>query len=311
MIGAHLGRHVTCVIAIVLFACALRAQTGYVPNRVYDSHDKAFTDFESMLVDVARADVVFIGEQHDDPNTHRLELGVLEGLARRRGDIVLAMEMFERDVQAPLDRFANGQATEAEFLKVARPWPAYSSDYKPLVDFAIEKDWPIVAGNVPRAIASEVSKNGFDVLKTKTAAEKSWFAAETRCPRDDDYFKRFAEAMGSHPIESGPGSSSAVAAARQSLERFYDAQCLKDETMAESAARAYQAASTNGVHPIVVHVNGAFHSDFHLGTADRTARRLPGKRVVVIAVLPVDKLDGLSPSKDDRKRGDYLVYTLK
>ena len=29
------------------------------------------------------ADVVFVGEQHDDPNTHRLELAVLEGLARR------------------------------------------------------------------------------------------------------------------------------------------------------------------------------------------------------------------------------------
>jgi uncharacterized iron-regulated protein len=117
--------------------------------------------------------------------------------------------------------------------------------------------------------------------------------------------------MGSHPADSGSNSASAVAAARQSLERFYDAQCLKDETMAESVARAYQTSSTGGVHPIVVHFNGSFHSDYHLGTADRTSRRLHGKRVVVLSVLPVDKLDGVSPSKDDRKRADYLVYTIK
>jgi len=297
-------------IAVVLSG-ATRAQTGYVPQRVFDTQHREFTDFESMLADVARADVVFVGEQHDDPNTHRLELGVLEGLARRRGDVVLALEMFERDVQAPLEQFAMGHTSEADFLKVARPWPAYSTDYKPLVDFAIEKDWPIVAGNVPRAIASEVSKSSLDVLKTKTGAEKTWFAAETRCPRDDEYFKRFAEAMGSHPAGDDSRSTKTVSDARQSLERFYDAQCLKDETMAESIARAYEVASKGGVHPIVVHVNGAFHSDYHLGTADRTVRRLHGKRVVVISVLPVDKLDGLSPSKDDRKRADYLVYTVK
>src|SRR3982751_4410 len=41
---------------------------AYVPERVYDTQRKTFTDFESMLADLVRADVVFVGEQHDDPN---------------------------------------------------------------------------------------------------------------------------------------------------------------------------------------------------------------------------------------------------
>ena len=51
---------------------------SYVPQRVYDLRQKTFSDFETMLADLARADAVFVGEQHDDPNTHRLELAIVD-----------------------------------------------------------------------------------------------------------------------------------------------------------------------------------------------------------------------------------------
>ena len=123
---------------------------GYTPERVFDSNRKAFTDFESMLADLSYADVVFVGEQHDDPNTHRLELAVLDGLARRRGNIILSLEMFERDVQAVLDDYLADRMTEEAFLKASRPWPRYQTDYRPLVEFAKRRGWSVVAANVPR-----------------------------------------------------------------------------------------------------------------------------------------------------------------
>ena len=89
-----------------------------------------------MLAAIARADVVFVGEQHDDPNTHRLERALLEGIARRRSDVVVSLEMFERDVQKRLDDYLAGRVTEEDFLKEARPWPRYATDYRPLVEFA-------------------------------------------------------------------------------------------------------------------------------------------------------------------------------
>ena len=65
--------------------------SSYVPQRVFDTRLKGFSDFESMLADLARADAVFVGEQHDDPNTHRLELAIVEGLTRRGVPVVVAI----------------------------------------------------------------------------------------------------------------------------------------------------------------------------------------------------------------------------
>src|SRR4029079_13766937 len=90
-----------CFWLAVLAVAVTHAQTSYVPHRVFDSARGTFADFESMAADLARADVVCVGEQHNDPNTHRLEVMLLEALARRRTSIVVSMEMFERDVQEP------------------------------------------------------------------------------------------------------------------------------------------------------------------------------------------------------------------
>jgi uncharacterized iron-regulated protein len=287
------------LVGTVVFATTVLAAQGYVPERVYDTTRGQFTDFETMLAEVAHADVVFLGEQHDNAPGHRLELAVLDGLARRRDHLILGLEMFERDVQEPLDHFSMGHIAEDEFLKGARPWPRYATDYKPLVDFAAVRDWPIVATNAPQAIVTAVSKGGLAVLATESAEDRTLVAADLACPTDDDYHTRFLAAMADHPIGDG-----------QAMDRLYLAQCVRDETMAESVARAWQLGALAGP-TLLVHVNGAFHSDFHEGTAARVIRRLPGKRVVVVSLLPVDNLDTVAPAPADRTRADYLVYTLK
>lgn len=291
-------KHLFFSVGVTAFAATLSAQGSYVPNRVYVTTKGAFADFEVMLARAAQSDVVFLGEQHDDPNTHRLELAVLEGIARRRGGtgIVLSLEMFERDVQEALDHYLMGHMSEEEFLKTSRPWPRYATDYRPLVEFAKAHNWPVVAANVPRPIALEVSKAGWSALEGKSEADRKWFAGQRTCPTgDDDYYRKFMAAMGAHPGSTG--------------ENFYLSQCLKDETMAESIHTAFNAAAI--ANPVIVHVNGAFHSDYGLGTASRVARRMPRIRSVVISMLPVESLDDLSPSADDAKRGDYLVYTVR
>ncbi len=270
----------------------------WTPHRAYDSREKQFADIESMAAHAAQADVVFFGEQHDDAGTHRMQRALLEAVARRRNDVVLSMEMFERDVQPQLDAYLAGTIDEPTFLKGARPWPNYQRDYRPLLEFARARGWRVVASNVPRPMASAVAKDGLGAVTAFADSMRGWAAAEFQCPRNDDYFKRFAEVMGGH---AAPGLDAAT-----TTRRYYEAQCVKDETMAESIVRARGSADS---HPLVIHVNGSFHSDYGDGTAARVSRRLGKVRTMLITGVPVRDLDAIEP-KADRKRADWLVYTL-
>ena len=149
-----------------LFIVLAAQVAAYVPERVYDSRHKSLTDFEAMLADLARADVVLVGEQHDDPNTHRLETAILDGLQRRGVSATVSLEMFERDVQEQLDGYLSGKLGEEAFLAESRPWPRYTTDYKPLVEFAKAHGWGVIAANVPRRHASAVAKSGLAAIES-------------------------------------------------------------------------------------------------------------------------------------------------
>lgn len=295
-------RTLSACAAALLLTAGVAAQS-YVPQRVFDTKTGAWTDFEGMSAAVAPADVIFVGEQHGDPNTHALERALLEALARRRPDIAVSLEFFERDTQATLDAYLAGTLDEAAFLKNGRPPSKYQTDYRPLIELARERRWPVIAANVPRPLAQGVAKTGLESLQALTAEQRPWVTADLQCPKDV-YFDRFAQTMSGHPAGEGPD---AVAKQAAMVERYYYAQCLKDEVMGESIARV---AKGPGEGPLVVHYNGSFHSDFRLGAAERAQRRLAGSRIAVITVLPVASLDGIDPSAEDRKRADYLIYTL-
>jgi len=280
----------------------ISAVSSYTPHRVYWSKKKRFADFESMLADVSKADVVFLGEEHDDPGTHRLERAALEGIGRRRPKVILAMEMFERDVQPKLDDYLAGKITEEEFVKTSRPWPKYTTDYRAMVELAKAKGWPVIAGNVPRKIASLVGRKGLAGLDSLGATDRAYAAATLNCPKDK-YYNRFKATMGDM---SGHGQKITKEQADAMVQRFYEAQCVKDETMGESIA----AARAKQPDAIVVHVNGSFHSDFGMGTADRAQQRLRDARIAVLSFVPafdIDTVDG----KKIRSQGHYIVFTLK
>ena len=277
-----------------------RTPDSYTPHRVYDSRKNRFIDFEELASRLARADLVFVGEQHDDPATHRMELAILEGLARRRDSVVLSLEMFERDVQHLLDRYLSGSLGEDSLLAGARPWRNYRTDYRPLVELARVRGWPVLASNVPRPLAAMVSRGGLEALDTLAPERRAHAATEIRCP-EDGYYDRFVAAMGDLSAHGANGSPGELA---DRVRRMYLAQCVKDETMAEAVAAAWKPGW------LVIHYNGSFHSDFGLGTVERARRRLGKPKMVVITALPVADLDQVRPSKEERKRADYLLYVL-
>ena len=107
------------------------------PQAIWDTRAGKTICEQTLLDRLAQADIVFVGEQHDDPATHALELRLLQGLHQRAGArLTLAMEMWERDVQPSLNDYLAARMDEAAFLKAARPWSNYRTDYRPLVEYA-------------------------------------------------------------------------------------------------------------------------------------------------------------------------------
>jgi uncharacterized iron-regulated protein len=228
------------------------------------------TDTEVTLDALADAlvdqDVVVLGEIHDNTATHIAHRQILAALHARCPDLIVSMEMFERDVQPVLDRYLAGELAEVDFLAQARPWSSYETDYRPVVEFARGRRLPVLAANLPRELAAKVAKEGPGAVAGHPHAAKA-----TTAPKDA-YWEAFQDEMHEH---GGVGDAS--------MERYYQAQCLKDDTMAESIVASLDAEHARNRRPMVVHICGRFHSDHRLGTVARLQARLPALKIAVVS----------------------------
>ena len=265
--------------------------------RVVETSTGRTRRWRDLAIAAIDSDVVFVGEQHDDPETHRVELRLFDEVARRwRRRAVLAMEMFERDQQAELDRYLAGKSTAAELAARVKLWGNYETDYRPMVDLAKARGIPVVGSNAPQRHVRRVGREGLGALGQLPPAERGEVASVVQAPAGDAYWDRFKATMsgmeGSHGMEG-----------EAMLRRVYEAQCLRDDTMAESIDRALAGGRR------VFHVNGSFHSDGGLGTAARLRWRRPlGVRVLIVKVVPVQGDPAAADAKANAKEADWLVH---
>ena len=78
----------------------------------------SYVDRQVLLDQAVRNQVIFIGETHDNPASHRMQLEILLELETQNpGNTALAMEMFTPKQQTALDRWVEGVLSEKEFLK--------------------------------------------------------------------------------------------------------------------------------------------------------------------------------------------------
>jgi uncharacterized iron-regulated protein len=246
----------------LLFACNALGPD----HRTIDALANAPVDLDHMADVLVGADVVFLGEFHDNDIGHELQLALTERLLARRPDLVVSLEMFERDAQTILDLYLEGAVDEETFLARARPWPNYAEHYRPVVELARRHGLRVLAANCYRPLASRVAKQG-----RWSIAGDPW-AAQRVDAEAGPYKDKFVGLMGDHATDMGAA-----------LDNFFAAQCVKDDTMAESIARELTAHGQD--RPLVVHWCGAFHSDEGLGTVERLEARLPGVRVGLVTMI--------------------------
>jgi uncharacterized iron-regulated protein len=299
---------ITCSLLYLLFITASVFAQGDEQKkpaenfRVYDSSGKVVT-LADVINAMGKAEVVFIGESHNDAVAHQLELQLLQGTflhynagdsAVSPRDIVLSMEMFERDVQTTLDEYMGGLILEKQLLSDARPWNNYQTDYRPLVEFARANNLPVIAANVPTRYANRVSRMGRGSLTALSQAAKMWMAPLPYGEASAAYAAKFRSAM------SGMGGGHAGDA----VQNFLDAQVLRDATMAYSISQVL----TSRQKPLVLHVTGIFHVEGRMGTFEQLEKYRPRTRAIVIALIPATEAPSLD-AESLRKSGDFVFVT--
>lgn len=220
--------------------------------KIFDSRQQKEIGLQELIERCAAGGVVLFGEQHDDSTGHVLEYELLKGLEQiHPGKTVLSMEMFEWDVQIVLDEYLQGLITENHFNRATRLWDNYASDYKPLVELARARGIPVIAANAPRRYVNMVSRLGFESLdKLDPATRSSYLPPLPVKLLEGLYFEKFQEIMGDGVHLDN---------------KFYASQNLWDAAMAYAIQKAVKTHQPG----VLLHLNGAFHSNFHTGLAER------------------------------------------
>ncbi len=304
-------------------ASAAVAATEGVDFRVYDGEGRP-----KLLADVVAsmdgADVMLVGESHDDAVGHVVEARLLYGAAQRVGatsddperPVILSLEMFDRDVQDVLDEYLQGLITEGDLLKSARPWDNYGTDYRPLVEFARTHHLEVLAANAPRRYVNRVLRLGPESLDALSPEAKRSLPPLPYPGPSDAYTSQWnalmkrmaAEARQAADSARDPADSAAADEGMGAHEMKYalDAQALWDADMAYAITQALDARPG----AFVLHVSGAFHVERGTGIPEDVQRYRPGTRVVTVVIDPTADVDTFVES-EDKGLGDFVVLTRK
>ena len=288
----------------IILACLLAVIfTGSAFPQVLEGKFTVFTgkgqpsSIDEIMMSLDSAEVVFLGEFHDDPVAHALQLEIfkkaIEKYAAKRR-VTLSLEMFERDVQTVLNEYLAGQISENHFLLSSRPWPRYKDDYRPLVELAKEKKLDVVAANAPRRYVNMVSRKGREAVNGLSPLAKTWLAPLPYAEASEAYSKKFKALMGSS------------AEASMGIDKILSSQSLWDATMAYSVAESLKKNKGS----LVVHLNGGFHTENRLGTVEHFLKYRKNGRAVVVTMRYEDDFKKFDAAKH-ADAGDFVMLTQK
>lgn len=288
------------------------------------------------------ASVVLLGEAHDDPVAHQLQLYLLiraeQGSRPREGSpgrpVILSLEQFESDVQTVLDEYLAGTIREQDLLMDARPWSNYLVDYRPLVEYARRCGLPVIAANVPRRYVTLAGTKGLDRLPALVApAGLSLLPPLPIAEVSADYRAHFSWAHGTAPeeavmageaaqlqrpaAEEGHGGGCPYIGLNAKQNTLLDPIILWDAGMAHAIMRAAtggnlaaptdQAASAS--RPLVLHICGSFHSEFGLGIGEFLRNLgLSREGMCIVTMYPSDQIHNFDVERH-MNAGDFVILT--
>jgi uncharacterized iron-regulated protein len=266
-------------------------------GRIWDVSAAQFIDRENLVSRLTRADFLLLGEKHDNPDHHRLQAEVLRSLVAAGRRPAVGFEMFGVDDAAAIAQHLAATPNDAAGLGRAvnwnqRGWPDWEM-YQVIAEAALAAELPIIAANLPLATTTNMRRDGLAALEPALIRRLGLDR-----PLPEPAFTRLAADI--RESHCGYGSKESVAA-MVTIQRARDAQ-MAQSLMAAGASRG------------ALLVAGAGHVRNDYGIPVYINENAPGKRVISIAFVDVDKRrsapqDYAAQEGSGRIPFDYVWFT--
>jgi uncharacterized iron-regulated protein len=274
---------------LLLAGCAavppgtLRDTDHPLAGRLWDAGTQSFIDEAELLRRSASAEILLLGETHDNTEHHRLQLRVLQARLAAGARPALLMEQFDTDQQAALGEARRAGKDLAPLMR-GWDWPQYA----PLVALADKEGLALVAANLPRAATRPVVREGYATLAAgevkRLALEAVWDEARQQ------YLAGVIEA-------SHCGMVTPVL--RDGLVR---AQRLRDATLADAALGKLDGG--------VIFILGRGHARHDVGVPLYLAARRPASRVLSVGFVEVGAGKTAPAEYETGRVGNIVPYDI-
>jgi uncharacterized iron-regulated protein len=235
-------------------------------GKIWDMKSRSFIDEATLLARIKAANVLLLGEIHDNPQHHELQQKLLNARIASGARPAVMMEQLNAENQPALDQALAGNNRDEVLSSVTKlikfsDWQFY----RPFLVLAVDNQLPVIAANISNQQLQPVIWNGFAAYDAgdlkRLAVEQVW--SESR----EKYLVRN---MG------GAHCGKLKDELRAGLSR---SQRLRDALMADSA----MASIGRGIVGIV----GSSHARRDIGLPLYFAARAPLARIFSIGFVEV------------------------
>jgi uncharacterized iron-regulated protein len=220
------------------------------------------SDLEALL---GSAQVVVLGETHDNPDHHAVQAWAVRALVAAGKKPQVAFEMIDRDRQADLDEAVHDLDGLGEALRWnERGWPDWQKMYRPIAEAALAAGGTLSAANLPADLTRQIAR------RAEPAEQAARLGLDTPLP--EAIAAALADEIRSSHCNMMPDSA---------IPAMVRVQRARDAEMAATVAALVQRP---GAGPVVL-IAGAGHARTDRGVPERLRQIAPGLTVFSLGLV--------------------------
>lgn len=255
-------------------------------GRIWDVRASRFITAAEAEAKIADADYALLGETHDNPRHHEIQLQLLRAAAAS-GARAVAFEQIDREWQGAIDAALTTSPSVDALVAAGRVAPSWKPPlYAPLFEFALSHRMRVIAANFSRQGARPLVAGGLAAVDAKEverlALLRVWSAARQA--------KQHALIVDGHCGQDDP-----------IVDKLVDVQRMRDAVMADAILQ----------EPRAVAIIGRGHARADVGVPLYLGARAPGRHVVSVGLVEIEDGKPRPGDYDDAAPGvhDIVWFT--